>query len=297
MPMSRISLHPQQQSVLARLGSYELLRPIHCGPFTTVYQARPVGLSANRRATYALKLLHKEYEEDPAMLNRLRREAHVGRTVAHPHVVAVLAASTDTAPHYLVFPWLAGKTVQARLGAGPLPVSELLWIGRQTAEGLAALHAAGWMHCDVKPQNIMVSAEGHVTLLDLGFACCENELPTGERCVLGTMEYLAPELLAAGQSPDPRSDLFSLGVTLYQMATGRLPVSGRDESEIAQALLQASPVEVRVLAPQVPPELARLIHRLLARHPLRRPESADAVVSELLALEISTFSEVAEWLE
>lgn len=295
--MSRISLHPQQQSIPSRLGPYELLRPIHHGRFTTVYQARPVGSSADRRATYALKLLRKEYEEDPAALNRLRREAHVGRTLAHPHVVAVLAASTAAAPCYLVFPWLAGKTVQALLAAGPLSLSELLWIGRQTAEGLAALHAAGWMHCDVKPQNIMVSAEGHATLLDLGFACREHEPVAGERCVLGTIEYLAPELLAAGQSPDPRSDLFSLGATLYQMATGRLPVSGRDESEIARALLQASPVEVRALAPYVPPELARLIHRLLARHPLRRPESAAEVVSELAALEISTLSEAAEWLE
>ncbi len=295
--MSRITLHPPQHANAARLGPYELLRPTHCGRFTTVYEARPIGSRADRRATYALKLLRKEYEDDPAALNRLRREAHVGRTLAHPHVVAVLAASTAAAPFYVVFPWLAGKTVQARLAAGPLPLSELLWIGRQAAEGLAALHAAGWMHCDVKPQNIMVSAEGHATLLDLGFACRENQPAAGERCVLGTIEYLAPELLAAGQNPDQRSDLFSLGATLYQMATGRPPVSGRDESEIARALLQTSPVEVRVLAPHVPPELARLIHRLLARHPLRRPESAAAVVSELLALEISTFSEAAELLE
>lgn len=277
------------------LGPYELLRLIHCGRVASVYQARPLGAPAYRQPPYALKLLRPQFQDDPAAIYRLRREAHVGRMLAHPHVVAVLAASTAEPPYYLVFPWLAGTTVQARLAAGPLPLGELVWIGRQTAEGLAALHAAGWMHCDVKPQNIMVSPHGHATLLDLGFASRENEPAMGERCVLGTIEYLAPELLTADQGPDPRCDLFSLGVSLYQMATGRLPFSGRDEGEIARALLQASPTDVRVLAPHIPCELGGLIHRLLARHPLRRPESAAAVVSELLSLEISTLAEAAEF--
>ena len=261
-----------------------------------VFQARARGRS-NRHAPYALKLRRPEYQEDPAAVHRLRREAHVGRALAHPHLVAVLAASTAAPPYYVVFPWLEGKTLQSHLAAGPLPLCEMLWIGRQVAEGLTALHAAGWMHCDVKPQNIMVSQQGHATLLDLGFACREGDKAVGERWVMGTIEYLAPELLSAYRGPDPRSDLYSLGVTLYQMATGRLPVSGRDEGEIARALLHATPADVRVLAPHVPPEAARLIHRLLARHPLRRPERASAVVAELLALEISTLREATELAE
>lgn len=293
MPMLRDTVQTAQHCHPARIGPYELLRPAHCGAVTTVYSARAAGSPAARPPAYALKLLRSEFQDDPAAVARLRREALVGRTLAHPHVVAVLAASVAAPPYYVVFPWLTGTTLQAKLDAGPLPLYEVLWIGRQIAEALAALHAAGWIHGDVKPQNVIVSADGHATLLDLGFACRQGQPLEDDRCVLGTIEYLAPELLTADQAADARSDLFSLGVTLYQMATGRLPVSGRDAGEIARARLQATPAELRTLAPHVPSEAARLIHRLMARHPLRRPDSA-AVVSELLALEIAAFGEAAD---
>jgi eukaryotic-like serine/threonine-protein kinase len=171
---------------------------------------------------------------------------------------------------------------------------EILWFARQVAEGLDALWRAGWMHGDVKPSNIFISPEGHVTLLDLGFARKMAETGSAvDRYVTGTCSYLAPEWITSTLRADIRSDIYSLGVVLFELLSGGLPFDGRDLAELATQHLQAAPPNLARLAPHLPNELTDLVRRMLAKDPLRRPQTPRDVVDELAALEIATFAERA----
>ena len=153
----------------------------------------------------------------------------MGQSVSHPHLVPVLAASVLEPPRLLVMPWLEGASLQARLAAGEtFNIPKALWIARQTAEALDGLHAAGWMHGDVTPGNIHVSPAGHVTLIDLSFARRSDEIGSAaDRPIMGTCSYIAPEYLTSALRPDIRSDIYSLGVVLFEMLSGRVALSGQ----------------------------------------------------------------------
>lgn len=272
-------------------GSWELVRLAAEGSLARVYQARPAGASAECRPAYAVKILHPQWQVDARAVALIRREAQVGQTVAHPHLVSVLAAHVGAPPYYLVMPWLDGKTLGERLRANrPFPLPTALWIARQVAEGLAALDDAGWIHGDVKPANVVVSAEGHVTLLDLGFARRPDESGSAvERCVLGTVSYMAPETITSALRTDIRSDIYSLGVVLYQILAGRLPFRGQTLAELAQQQMLARPSALRKLLPALPGEVAELVHSMLAKEPLRRPQTPRELIGRLAELEIATF--------
>lgn len=246
-------------------------------------------------AAYVVKLLAPRLEQDPRAVALFRREAALGRQLAHPNLIGVLACRVSAPPYYLVMPYLEGCTLAERLRQGrPLSTSELLWIARQSAEALDYLHGLGWIHGDVKPANIHVSPLGHVTLLDLGFVRRPDAADAaGERPVLGTLNYLAPELLTSTLGADIRSDLYSLGVTLYQALSGRLPFEADDLASLASQHMQAAPPQLRGLAPAVAPEVARLVHSLLAKNPLRRPQTPVELVDRLMRLEIDAMAEFA----
>ncbi|MDY0165745.1 MAG: serine/threonine-protein kinase [Thermoguttaceae bacterium] len=276
-----------------RLGGWELLEQSAEGEFARVYRARPAEGSPDRPAAYALKVLRPEWESHPQAVALLAREAQLGRRLSHPHLVSVLAARVREAPRYLVMPWLDGKTLGALLKqAVPPELPEVLWIARQTAEALAALHSLGWMHGDVKSENLLVSPTGHVTLLDLGFARRRNEEVTAaDRIVTGTCAYLAPELLHSRLRADIRSDLYSLGVVLFEALSGRLPYSGQTLVELIEQHQRAAPPDLGRFNPQIPGEVVDLVRRLLAKDPLRRPQNPRDLVAELVQLEIATFGE------
>ncbi len=263
------------------------------GPLAETYRARPLHSPKEKGAAYALKLFRRERQDDARAVRLFRREALVGRTVRHPHLVSVLSASVRKPPFYVVMPWLPGATLAARLARGwqpHLPVA--LWIARQTAEALDGLHQAGWMHGDVKPDNIHLSPDGHVTLLDLGFARRPDEAWAGaDPCVLGTGAYMAPESLSAARRPDIRSDLYSLGVVLFEMLAGRRPLEGRTLAETAALHRQTRPPDLRRLVPHLPGAAARLVREMLAKEPLRRPQSPREAIDRLVALEVFTFAE------
>jgi serine/threonine-protein kinase len=242
-----------------------------------------------------VKVLRPWWQEDPRAIQVWRREALVGRTVSHPHLVPILAARLREAPHFVVMPWLTGQTLP-QWNASPrrrdLPA--VLWIARQVAEALDALHSAGWMHADVTPSNIFVSPEGHVTLLDLGFARRRDEIgSTVDRCVVGTSGYIAPEMITSALRPDIRSDVYSLGVVLFELVSGRLPYAGRDLAEVAAQHKQSRPPDLRRLAPHLPTGVIRLIHEMIAKEPLRRPQSPAELIERLVDLEIASFAERA----
>jgi serine/threonine protein kinase len=155
---------------------------------------------------------------------------------------------------------------------------------------LNALHEAGWMHADVKPSNIFLSSDGHATLLDLGFARQPADTTSFvNRCVTGTMQYIAPEMITSALRPDIRSDIYSLGATLYEMLACRPPFIASTVEQLAEQHRQAEPQPIRLFKSQVPARLARFVHQMLAKEPLRRPQTPRELIDRLIELEIETF--------
>jgi len=297
---SALALHAPGQVAKERddravVGDWRLVHLAAEGSFARVYRARPTNLPDDRPADYAVKMLQSGLQSERWAVSQLAREARVGRTVSHPHLIPILDAGVSGESRYTVMPWLEGRTLAAQLGTGELPeVPVALWIARQAADALGALHRAAWMHGDVKPGNIFVSPLGHVTLLDLGFARRPDETGSAaDRRISGTCSHMAPEFLTSAIGADIRSDIYSLGVVLFEMLTGRLPFTGSSMAELATHHRQSTPPPLRTLAPHVPDDVARLVHRMLAKEPLRRPQTPDELVKRLTTLEVATFSQRA----
>ncbi len=220
----RAALAPRADCPLSVEG-WELLERVAEGAYSDVYRARPADRSSPLPAAYAVKVLREPWCDRPEIAELLRCEARVACEVCNPHLISVLAASTVHKPHFLVSPWLNGQTLSRILDSDRgIDLPSALWIARQTAEALHALEATGWIHGDVKPANMIVSPEAHVTLIDLGFA---RPLGKGgsavDRPVMGTYQYIAPEMVTSRLATDIRSDIYSLGATFYEMVTGRSP--------------------------------------------------------------------------
>lgn len=225
----------------------------------------------------------------------LRREAQVGAEVWHANLAPVLAASFGKDP-FLVLPRIEGVTLRGLLqhrrreygcliGAAKC-LGQSIWIARQIAAALSALHAAGWLHGDVKPENVMVSPQGHVALIDLGLA----RRPGSRECqgsdlLAATLAYVSPESLLPFQSLGAESDVYSLGAILHELLTGEPLFRETDPAELALAHLRKVPADVREAALEIPPQLARLVARMLSKDPLRRP-GANEVLRQLARLEI-----------
>ncbi|MGI9428382.1 MAG: serine/threonine protein kinase [Bythopirellula sp.] len=282
-----------RHNAVGRIGPWQLVRLLSESDLARVYLARPAESAGDRPANYVLKTLRKEWWRDPQAIEMQRRAAWIGRKISHPHVLPVLSAHVQQAPFYFVTPYLPGSSLSAVLDQGqrlPLPVT--LWVIRQVAEGLTALHeSARMIHADVKPSNIHVSPDGHATLIDLGFAHASTESQHWScRPVVGTLSYIAPEVVTSSLASGISSDLYSLGVTLYEMITGTLPFAASAPDELVRLHRESKPICVRHAVPTLPKPVASLVHRLLAKDPLRRPDSAASVAEELIRLEIECFS-------
>ncbi|MCA9102652.1 MAG: serine/threonine protein kinase [Planctomycetales bacterium] len=278
-----------------RLGEWQLLDCLASNELATTYEARHVDAPSDAPASYVVKVAVCGAGSDPRPAAVIAREAEVGTTVSHPHLVPVLAAQTHRPPYYVVQPRLQGSTAEALFGATARPpLGVAVWIVRQAAEALEALYRHGWMHADVKPANIFVSREGHATLLDLGFA---RRLRGGEtlvdRRVCGTPGYIAPELFTSRGQADIRSDIYALGVTLYEMITGRRPLVGRGLPQLAVAHLTARPDDLCAVCPHAPESLGRLVAEMLAKEPLRRPHTPGELIERLTRIEITTLADRA----
>jgi serine/threonine-protein kinase len=257
-----------------------------------VYQAAPATCAANR-ADYALKVLRSENNQDSVAVGMLRREARLGARVSHPNLAAILAAHVESPPYYVVMPYLGGATLRSILREtmlhppAALRLPQVLWVVRQTAEALAALHETGWLHCDVKPENIQVAHTGHTTLLDLGLAQPIAASHTRAEFA-GTPNYAAPEWFSRTTQAGLTSDVYSLGVTLFEILTGKLPRPPLAPG--TQCDWQSRAPNPRRSRPELPIQVTRLIERMLAVEPLRRP-LAEELIGTLIDLEIEFLDE------
>lgn len=283
--------------VAGRIGPWQLAKLIHESDLARVYLARPMEAGEGAAPDYVVKVLRNSWWRDPVAIEMQRRAAWVGRKVSHPHLLPVLAANVKQPPFYTVSPRLEGSSLAAILRRnGAIAVPSALWIARQVAEALDALHTATRMvHADVKPANVVVGPDGHATLVDLGFVHTPGEARHwSARPVFGTLAYMAPETLSSAIAADQRSDLYSLGVMLYEMLAGRLPFVSGSPEELIRLHREAKPECLREARPGAPKSVASLVHGLLAKDPLRRPESAGQVAEELVRLEIESFAELRE---
>jgi serine/threonine-protein kinase len=275
------------------MGPWQLVKLLGEGNLTRVYQSRPADAPSSQPAAYVVKLLRKEWWRDPQAIEVQRREAWVGSQVSHPNLVPVLSASVKEPPFYIVMPKLDGASLaQILTEQGRLDVPVALWIARQTADALAALFdATGMIHSDVKPANLLVSPTGHATLFDFGFAQAPSEgWHWSQRPIAGTLAYIAPEMVTSALAADPRADVYSLGVTLYEMLAGRRPFESDDPGELAMLQRETKPVDVRQHRPEIPEAVAQLIASMLAKDPLRRPDTARELAQRLVRLEIDSFA-------
>jgi serine/threonine protein kinase len=269
---------------LGWLGPYRVLEVLGAGGMGVVYRAEDPHL----QRPVALKALLPALVPSPTARQRFLREARAAAAIKHNHIVTIYQVGEDRGVPFLAMEFLEGEPLDKRLmREGSLAVAEVLRIGREIAEGLAAAHDRGLIHRDIKPANVWLEGAGAwVKILDFGLARAarDDQHLTQQGAVVGTPAYMAPEQ-AGGQAVDRRSDLFSLGCVLYRLSTGELPFKGSDTMATLMALATVTPPSPQKINPRVPQRLADLVMALLAKNPEERPASAQAVVDTLRAIE------------
>jgi serine/threonine protein kinase len=232
------------------LGHYRIADKIGAGGMGEVYRATDTKLGRD----VALKVLPAEMASSPERLERFQREARVVAALNHPHIVTIHSVEEAEGVNFLTMELVEGQPLDKLVDAGALPVERIVDIGTAIADALAAAHEKGIVHRDLKPANVMVSEGGGVKVLDFGLAkmrprgdSTSSELPTEvqtrDGVVMGTMPYMSPEQVS-GRAADHRTDVFSLGVVLYEMASGRRPFQGESTAELASAILRDTPAAV-----------------------------------------------------
>lgn len=266
------------------IGKYKVLDRIGAGGMGQVFLCEHPHL--RRRA--AIKVLPNERAKDEALLGRFLREARAAATLDHPHIVRAMDVDSDKGLHYLVMEYIEGTDLYHMVRKrGPLPISEACEYIRQGSLGLQHAHEAGLIHRDIKPSNFLVDRAGVVKLLDLGLARFADETPDAltqrfdNNNVLGTADYVAPEQTRDSHEVDQRCDIYALGGTLYFLLTGQAPFPDGTPADKMIAHRQRRPQAVRQLRPDVPPGLALVIDKMMAKNPDDRFDSA-AEVAEVL---------------
>ncbi len=272
-------LETTEGAMPSTIGPYRLARRLGRGGMGEVFLAWDERLG--RRVAVKRILRDNPRAQDR---ERLRREARAAARLSHPAVVQVYDLVEDAAGDAIVLEYVEGRTLRALLAEGVPPLGLAVRLAREIAEGLAAAHAAGLVHRDLKPENVIVTREGHAKILDFGIAKIqESEALTAHGVVVGTAHAMSPEQ-ARGGEVDGRSDLFSLGILLYELLAGTSPFRGKNSLEELQKVIGLAPPPVGSLRPDVPRELANLVDRLLSKRPEARPRDAGEVARTLSSL-------------
>ncbi len=273
----------------SRLGSYEIVSLLGSGGMGDVYKAKDLKLGR----TVAIKLLQKNLAADPERLKSFEQEARAASALDHPNIVTIHDIAEVDGQHFIVMQYVEGKTLRELMAAKRLPLSKTIHYAIQIADGLARAHSHGIVHRDLKPDNIMVTEDGLVKILDFGLAkliepsdwteASTRDLAqphTKEGHIVGTAPYMSPEQ-AQGQKVDARSDIFSFGSVLYEMVTGRRAFSADSMPELLVAIIKAEPDKASDIVPSMPLDLGKAINRALKKEADRRFQSMADVRVEL----------------
>ena len=277
----------------SRLGPYEIQSPLGAGGMGEVYRARDERLSRS----VALKVLPGEISADRSRLERFEKEARAASSLNHPNIVTIYDIGSSESVSYIAMELVEGKTLRELLVSGPIALRRLLSLAAQAADGLAKAHSAGIVHRDLKPENLMVTKDGFVKILDFGLAKlipAGFESSEGSRLatvtrgtepgtVMGTVGYMSPEQ-ASGHPVDFRSDQFSLGAILYEMASGKRAFDRATAIQTLSAIIQDEPEPLSAAAPKTPANLVWIIERCLAKDPEERYGSTRDLARDVAAL-------------
>jgi len=282
-----VSLSPGQ-----RLGPYEVVAPLGAGGMGEVYRARDVRLER----MVALKILPAELAVDETYRQRFEREARAASALSHPHIAHIYDVGEQEGTHFIAMEYVEGENLRQLVSRGPLDVERIVDLGLQMASALEEAHARGIVHRDIKSANAVVSPKGEVKLLDFGLArqaregasALDSQRSTEARTlagvVMGTVPYMSPEQ-ALGKDVDARTDLFSLGVVLYELATGRLPFRGDTATQMIDQICHAAPDPLAAARRDIPGELERVVRKCLEKDRDRRYTTARDLVVDLRNLQ------------
>ena len=281
-----------------KFGPYEIQSPLGAGGMGEVYRATDTKLGRD----VALKVLPGEMAQDPERLARFRREAKALAQLDHPNIVTIYSVEECDGVHFLTMQLVEGLPLDRVIPQGGLPFEQIVEIASALGDALAAAHDKGIVHRDLKPANVMVSNEGRVKVLDFGLAkdvgasdpadaTLTSDHRTQAGMVMGTPAYMSPEQ-TSGRPLDHRTDIFSLGVVLHEMATGRRPFDGSSSAELVSAILRDNPPPVTDARPDLPSDLARIVRRCLEKDPRHRLQTARDVSNEFRDLARQTSQKV-----
>ncbi len=252
---------------------YKLLSPIGQGGMAVVHKAQDLSLGR----LVAVKILRENLTSDPEFLARFQQEARAAANLAHPSIVTVHDFGRDGGRYYIVMEYIEGKDLKSLIKQdGPFPPERALDLSVQICAGVGYAHRAGLVHCDIKPQNILVTQDSRVKITDFGIARALANVHPGETTdvVWGSPQYYSPEQ-AAGEHPTPASDVYSIGVVMFEMLAGRLPFVAANQQQLALMHLREEPPRLSLFNPQVPETLERIVHKVLAKEPSARYRTAD----------------------
>ncbi len=261
---------------------YQLQDTLGTGGMAVVYKARDLMLERN----VAVKVLREDFSKDPAFRERFRQEARAAANLSHPNIVTVHDFGLDQGHLFIVMEYMPGTDLKSLTKQKErFEIDEALELMIQACGGIGYAHRAGLVHCDVKPHNMLVTPEGRLKVTDFGIARALSTISPDEHSdvVWGSPHFFSPEQ-ASGKPPSPASDVYSLGVILYEMVTGRLPFIASDAAELARMHREDKPVSPRYYNPRIPLVLEEIILKVLSKEPSQRYRTADQLGRLLLGL-------------